>query len=168
MGYNPSHFKGDNMPVETISWNDCQEFINKLNNITHKNFRLPTESEWEFAARGGNKSRHTRFSGSNILEDVAWFANNSNDILQNVALKFPNELGIYDMSGNVWEWCNDCYQEYPKASQEKVNLSQTAFRCICRGGGYKNYPELCRISFRNTYANDAKINTIGFRLCLSE
>ena len=105
MGSNPSNFKGSNLPVECVCWNDCQEFIQKLNSLTGRNFRLPTEAEWEFACRGGNNSRGYKYSGSNNLGSVAWYDDNSGGQTHPVATKAPNELGIYDMSGNVWEWC---------------------------------------------------------------
>ena len=107
MGSNPSNFKGDNLPVESVSWNDCQTFINRLNSYTGRNFRLPTEAEWEFAARGGNYSRHYKYSGSNYIGDVAWYHSNSGHRTHPVGTKQPNELGLYDMSGNVHEWCSD-------------------------------------------------------------
>ena len=111
MGNNPSKFKGDNLPVEQVSWNDCQEFISKLNRITGKLFRLPTEAEWEYAARGGKKSRGYQYSGSNNLSDVAWYDDNSVIKIHAVGTKQPNKLGIY-MRGNVWEWCQDRYDKY--------------------------------------------------------
>ena len=125
MGNNPSYFKGSNLPVEVVSWNDCQEFIRKLNAMTGYNFRLPTEAEWEFAARGGNKSQHYQYSGSNDVGSVAWYGDNSGGKTHPVATKAPNELGIYDMSGNVWEWCEDWYGSYssnatPTASTNDV------------------------------------------------
>ena len=107
MGNNPSEYKGDNLPVEKVSWNDCQEFLSKLNRITGKTFRLPTEAEWEYAARGGNKSRGYQFSGSSNLSDVAWYDDNSGYVTHAVGSKQSNELGIYDMTGNVWEWCHN-------------------------------------------------------------
>ena len=111
MGNNPSKFKGDNKPVESISWNDAQKFIKKLNEITGKEYRLPTEAEWEYAARGGSLTHNYKYSGSNNIDDVTWYSINSGSITHTVGSKLPNELGIYDMSGNVWEWCNDYYKE---------------------------------------------------------
>ena len=112
MGNNPSHFKGANRPVEKVSWDDCQVFIRKLNEKTNRKFRLPTEAEWEFAARGGNKGKNYKYAGSNIIDNVAWYHENSGNETHPVAQKQPNELGIYDMSGNVWEWCQDRYGKY--------------------------------------------------------
>lgn len=117
MGSNPSNFKGDNLPVECVSWNDCQTFINRLNSYTGRNFRLPTEAEWEFAARGGNYSRHYKYSGSNYIGDVAWYDDNSGNRTHPVGTKQANELGLYDMSGNVYEWCSDWYGSYSSYSQ---------------------------------------------------
>ena len=112
MGSNPSHFKGADLPVENVTWYDCQNFIQKLKSLTGQKFRLPTEAEWEFACRGGNKSRGYKYSGSNNLGSVAWYNGNSGGKTRPVGTKAPNELGIYDMSGNVWEWCNDWYADY--------------------------------------------------------
>ncbi|HDP98542.1 MAG TPA: hypothetical protein ENN22_05075, partial [bacterium] len=109
MGSNPSRFKGDNLPVERVSWNDVQEFIRKLNAKTGGNFRLPTEAEREYASRGGSRSAHFKYSGSNNVDNVAWYDNNSGRKTHPVGTKQPNELGLYDMSGNVWEWCSDWY-----------------------------------------------------------
>ena len=105
MGSNPSDFKGAKNPVNNVSWNDCQEFIIKLNRLTGGRFRLPTEAEWEYAARGGNKSRGYIFSGSDYLGSVAWYEDNSGDEVHPIGSKSANELGLYDMSGNVFEWC---------------------------------------------------------------
>ena len=116
MGSNPSNFKGSQKPVEQVSWNDCKQFITKLNQLTGKNFRLPTEAELEYAARGGNKSQGYKYSGNNTIDDVAWYKDNSNSKTHNVKTKSPNELGIYDMSGNVWEWCEDWYGNYSSDS----------------------------------------------------
>ncbi|MBR0324280.1 MAG: SUMF1/EgtB/PvdO family nonheme iron enzyme, partial [Bacteroidales bacterium] len=105
MGTNPSRHKGDNLPVENVTWFDCQEFIRKLNELTGKQFRLPTEAEWEYAARGGKHSYGAKYAGDNDIDNVAWYGDNSNNTTHPVGLKRPNELGLYDMTGNVQEWC---------------------------------------------------------------
>lgn len=120
MGSNPSKFKGDmQRPVECVSYNDCKTFISELNSLTEENFRLPTEAGWEFAARGGNSSKGYEYSGSNSIGNVAWYADNSGSTTYPVKMKSPNELGLYDMTGNVWEWCNDWYdRDYYKNSPQ--------------------------------------------------
>ena len=120
MGKKPSKFKGDNLPVEKVSWDDCLKFIKKLNDITGRDFRLPTEAEWEFAARGGNKSKGYLYSGSNNIANVAWYNNNGGSKSHPVGLKQANELGIFDMSGNVREWCQDLYGDYPNSAQTRL------------------------------------------------
>ncbi|MBQ3247459.1 MAG: SUMF1/EgtB/PvdO family nonheme iron enzyme, partial [Alistipes sp.] len=117
MGKNPSRFKGDNLPVERVSWNDIQKFIEKLNAKTGKRYRLPTEAEWEYAARGGNQSKGYKYSGSNDIGSVAWYTDNSSSPTHPVGQKQPNELGLYDMSGNVYEWCSDWHGSYSSGSQ---------------------------------------------------
>lgn len=134
MGSNPSNFKGDNLPVESVSWNDCQTFINRLNSYTGRNFRLPTEAEWEFAARGGNYSRHYKYSGSNYIGDVAWYDNNSGNRTHPVGTKQPNELGLYDMSGNVYEWCSDWDGSYSSYSQSDPTGPNSGSCRVERGG----------------------------------
>ena len=149
MGKNPSFRKGDNMPVERVSWNDCQNFIEKLNGLTGRKFRLPTEAEWEYAARGGNRSRCYNYSGSNFLDDVAWYAKNSNNTTHDVGTKGPNELGIYDMSGNVWEWCQDWYGGYSSSAQTNpTGPSSDSYR-VYRGGSWYYFASDCRTSIRN-------------------
>ena len=168
MGNNPSNFKGDNLPVENVSWDDCQEFISKLNRITGKTFRLPTEAEWEYAARGGNKSRGYQYSGSNNLLDVAWFWDNSGYQTHDVGTKQPNELGIYDMSGNVCEWCQDWYGKYKRSSQVNPTGANSGSYRVFRGGGWFRDARLCRSSCRYGSSPDYRGDDLGLRLVLSE
>ena len=168
MGNNPSNFKGENLPIENVSWNDCQEFISKLNRITGKTFRLPTEAEWEYAARGSNKSRGYQYSGSNNLSDVAWYGDNSGSKTHVVGIKQPNELGIYDMSGNVWEWCQDWDGEYSSSSQVNPTGANYGFRRVFRGGSWDFDAWACRSSFRNSDSSGTGGNSLGLRLVLSE
>ena len=168
MGNNPSMFKGDNLPVEQVSWDDCQEFISKLNRITGKMFRLPTEAEWEYAARGGNKSRGYQYSGSNNLSDVAWYGNNSGDETHAVGTKQPNELGIYDMSGNVWEWCQDWYETYSSSSQVNPTGANSGSCRVVRGVSWYNNARDCRLSLRGSNTPDFRSSNLGLRLVLSE
>ena len=168
MGSNPSYFKGDNLPVEQVSWNDCQEFLSKLNRITGKTFRLPTEAEWEYAARGGKKSRGCQYSGSNNLSDVAWYWDNSGSKTHAVGSKQSNELGIYDMSGNVWEWCQDWHGRYSKSSQTNPTGATSGSGRVSRGGCWIGDAGLCRSSYRSDDAPDDRNSDFGFRLVLSE
>ena len=153
MGDNPSTFSGTNLPVETVNWDDCQVFINKLNYLTGKKFRLPTEAEWEYAARGGNKTHGYKYAGSNAIEDVALIWDGSK-VLETLPVKQmkPNELGLYDMSGNVYEWCYDWYGSYKSTAQTnpRGNLSYE-IKCtrVMRGGSYLSDSPECRVSFRN-------------------
>jgi formylglycine-generating enzyme required for sulfatase activity len=154
MGNNPSMFKGDmQCPVENVSWNDCQEFIKKLNGITGKNFRLPTEAEWEYAARGGNKSRGYKYSGSDNIGDVAWCNSNSNDKTHPVKTKKANELGIYDMSGNVWEFCHDWYDGtyYSPLPQNNPKGPRFGSFRVIRGGCWGSDGQCCRVAYRSYY-----------------
>lgn len=163
MGSNPSYFSPTNgydenlnRPVEMVTWNDCQSFINKLNQMTGKQFRLPTEAEWEFAARGGNKSHSYKYSGSNTIGDVAWYWDNipSQTIrtpgygTQPVGTKQANELGLYDMSGNVWEWIQDRYGSYSSTAQTNPTGPATGSYRVRRGGGWGYHPKDCRVSKR--------------------
>ena len=166
MGSNPSNFKGNKKPVENVSWNDCQEFITKLNQLTGKNFRLPTEAEWEYAARGGNKSLDYKYSGSDIVGVVAWYYSNCGSQTHDVKTKQANELGIYDMSGNVWEWCNDWYGSYSSSSQTNPKGSASGSYRVARGGGWYNYASSCRVSRRNFSSPDGRSFDSGFRLVL--
>lgn len=214
MKSNPSYFKGDlRLPVESVTWNDCQHFIKKLNHLTGREFHLPTEAQWEFAARGGRRSQGYIYAGSNNINQVAWYANSrksdllaqkqdtSNDWLLYdmlnsvtsrrfqlpgdkplegvkkfpsneirgtyvVASKSPNELGLYDLSGNVWEWCHDVFRKY--SSDEQGNPAGTYLGdCrVIRGGSCDSSAKLCRVSYRNSFPSDDKSNLLGMRLAL--
>ena len=166
MHHNPSAFKGDNLPVEQVSWNDCKAFINKLNITLGVTFRLPTEAEWEYAARGGNKSLGNKFSGSNNLNDVAWFEDNSHNVSHPVKSMDPNELGIYDMSGNVWEWCLDEMHNYSANVQTNPLYSSEGSLRVFRGGSWRNSSGRCRVSYRFNSTPDDCINSVGFRLAM--
>ena len=149
MGTNPSYFKGDNLPVEQVSWDNCLEFISKLNSLTGRKFRLPTEAEWEYAARGGKKSRGYQYSGSFNISDVAWYNGNSGNKIHPIGMKQANELGVYDMSGNVNEWCQDWYGSYVSSSQTNpLGANSGSFR-VCRGGSWYFGTVNCRSSFRS-------------------
>ena len=169
MGNNPSEFRSAKHPVEKVSWDDCQEFIMKLNALTGKGFRLPTEAEWEFAARGGNRSQGYKFSGSNNIDDVAWYDGNSSGRTHDVATKLPNELGLYDMSGNVFEWCQDSYDSYRVEPQVNPIVANVLPFRIRRGGCYGCIAELgrCRVSYRERFPPSINyFNDMGFRLAL--
>ncbi|MGN0037336.1 MAG: SUMF1/EgtB/PvdO family nonheme iron enzyme [Bacteroidaceae bacterium] len=168
MGKNPSQFKGDERPVENVSWEDCQQFLQKLNKLTGRTFRLPTEAEWEYAARGGRKGQGCPYSGSRTLDDVAWYDGNSNGQTHDVGTKQPNELGLYDMTGNVWEWCSDWYGSYSSAAQtDPAGPSSGSYR-VYRGGSWYDGARFCRSSIRVNYAPGGRHSDLGLRLCLSE
>ncbi|MGL4364159.1 MAG: formylglycine-generating enzyme family protein [Bacteroidales bacterium] len=165
MGKNPSGFKGDNLPVEQVSWNDCQEFIKALNKLSGKKFRLPTEAEWEFAARGGNHAKETKYAGSDSINEIAW---HSDTTTHNVGTKQANELGIYDMSGNVWEWCNDWMNDYTRAAVTNPKGAEKGTDRILRGGHFVSTPAQCRVPTRNWRVPTFKNAVIGFRIVLEE
>ena len=169
MGSRPSSFKGLNKPVERVSWNDCQEFIKKLNDLTGLQFRLPTETEWEYAARGGNKSRGYKYSGSNNIGNVAWYWDNSSSTTHQVGTKLPNELGIYDMSGNVREWCSDRYSSIYYSSSPVNNPTGPVMGSghVARGGGWHCDAARCRVANRGYDYLDYRYINIGFRLAHS-
>ena len=167
MGNNPSLFKGDtDLPVESISWDDCQKFLQKLNNqVGDGTFSLPTEAEWEFAARGGNMSKHYKYAGSDDLDEVAWWDENSGSKTQPVAQKKPNELGLYDMSCNVWEWCADWYADYPSTAVTDPTGPQQGDSHVLRGGCYDDFNARgLRVSYRRRYYTGFGIYFCGFRL----
>lgn len=156
MGINPSYFKGDNLPVEMVSWYDCQEFVKKLNELTSMNFALPTEYQWEFAALGGDKSKGYLFAGGNNVLSIGWTDNNSNNHTHIVGQKLPNELGLYDMTGNVWEWCLDAYNENDTQIDETDR--------IIRGGSWFSVSN--EVLSRCSAYIDQKNFHVGFRLVL--
>ena len=169
MGSNPSYFEGDiHRPVEWVSWNDCQEFIKKLNTITGRTFSLPTEAQWEYAARGGKKSKGYKFSGSNNLGDVAWYKENSNNTTHPVAQKQSNELGLYDMTGNVWEWCQDWFNGayYANSPQNNPQGPSSGVIRVLRGGSWFNGPGGCRVSYHDGDLPDYRGDYGGLRLSL--
>lgn len=164
MGSNPSNHKGDNLPVEQVSLHDCQVFIQKLNQLTGKQFRLPTEAEWEYAARGGRKSRGYKYAGSNDIGSVAWYWDNSGNGTHPVATKQANELGVCDMSGNVWEWCSDWYGDYQSSSQSDPQGPSSGSNRVRRGGGYYFIAMSCRVSYRSFNSPGYRGGDLGLRL----
>ncbi len=164
MGSNPSYYSGKQLPVEEVSWNDCQTFITKLNQLTGANFRLPTEAEWEFAARGGHKTLGYKYAGSNTIGDVAWYDSNSSSKTHSVAQKQPNELGLYDMSGNVSEWCQDWYDSYSSAAQTNPTGPASSFARVSRGGEFVLSEKACRVSSRACAGPESAFNFVGLRL----
>lgn len=159
MGDNPSRFKGANLPVEMMSHSECLTFISKLNKLTGQSFRLPTESEWEYAARGGNYSHGYNYSGSNNVDDVAWHSGNSGYTTHPVASKKPNELGLYDMSGNVWEWCSDNYCDDYSSTRSSDDI-------VHRGGSYGMTSYSCRVACRASCNSSSYYSSLGLRLAL--
>jgi len=156
--------KGDNYPMYYVNMNDVQEFIQKLNAQTGKQYRLPTEAEWEYAARGGNKSQGYKYSGSDNADDVAWYSQNSSGATHPVGTKSPNELGIYDMSGNVEEWCSDKYGKYSSNAQTNPQGSSSGLQVI-RGGAHYMLPvNFVRVSSRSDRSSNSRFFDLGFRL----
>ena len=157
---------GSNYPMYYISWEECQEFVAKLNQMTGENFSLPTEAEWEYAARGGNMSRGYKYSGSNAIDDVAWYWDNSSSSTHPVGTKLPNELGLHDMTGNVWEWCSDWYGDYSSSSQTNPTGPTTGSSCVLRGGSWGDYAQYCRVANRTYFSPGGNGFRFGFRLAL--
>ena len=166
MGSNPSYFAGAKNPVEQVSWNACQEFVSRLNSLTGRTFRLPTEAEWEYAARGGKKSSHYKYSGSGNIGDVAWYGGNSGGTTHAVGTKTANELGIYDMSGNVWEWCSDWYGSYSAGAQTNPQGPSSGSFRVLRGGSWGDIARSCRVSYRGGSFPDSSSYGYGLRLVL--
>ena len=166
-GWTSEYGRGDNYPAHMVSYDDIvNEFIPKLNRLTGKTFRLPTEAEWEYAARGGNKSKGYKYSGSNTPGSVAWYKDNSGSKTHPVKTKAANELGLYDMSGNMWEWCSDWYGDYSSGSQTNpVGASSGSYR-VLRGGGWRSSARYCRVSDRYYNNPDSRTYNYGFRLVI--
>ncbi len=169
----PSQFRGDELPVVCVSWIECQKFISKLNEAVKeqlppgKQFRLPTEAEWEFAARGGVKSERHKYSGSDNIDEVAWYGGNSSSRTHDVKTKRPNELDIYNMSGNVWEWCQDWYSDnYESNEQNDPTGPVSGSSRVYRGGSWYGSADCCRVAYRYHYTPDYGYSNLGFRLVL--
>ena len=166
MGSNPSTIQGDNLPVENVTWEQVQEFITLLNENSGLNYRLPTEAEWEFAARGGNNSEGFIYSGNSVLGACGWFYSNGESTTHEVGTKFPNELGIYDMSGNVREWCYDWFDYYSSESQENPQGPSDGYLKVNRGGSWTTPAVNCRNSYRHSNYPYESSQDLGFRLVL--
>ena len=161
MGTNPSYFKNcDNCPVETVSWDNIEDFLKKLNEKTGKTYRLPTEAEWEYAAKA---NQNTKYSGSDDLETVAWYNENSDNETHPVGKKAANAWGLYDMSGNVWEWCSDWYGAYSSGSQSNPTGATSGTDRVLRGGSWNDNPVYCRVAYRYDFPGDRDLR-YGFRL----
>ncbi len=170
MGDNPSRFNGcDACPVEKVNWNDIQTFLQILNSRSGTvKYRLPTEAEWEYAARGGPQSNGYTYAGSNIINDVAWYNGNSEGRTHSVKSKTPNELGLYDMAGNVWEWCSDWYGNYTSESQTNpTGLSSFSPDHVVRGGSWYRTPQVCRVASRGYAQGIFRYDFLGFRIARS-
>ena len=176
MGSNPSdHKSGDNYPVEQVNWYDCQDFVEKLSELTGRHFRLPTEAEWEYAARGGQRSRGYRYSGSYNLDEIGWHVGNTHRNKKEVGTKKPNELGLYDMTGNVSEWCQgkldiEYYHHSPSINPQGPDRSTYKDNRCFRGGSFcddEKYDEL-KVYTRNTgMPPEEKYGHLGLRLAMS-
>ncbi len=176
MGDNPSHFKGDDLPVEQVSWHDAVEFCQKLTEREQRAgrledgyvYRLPTEAEWEYAARGGATGRNTRYAGSDALTVVGWYSDNSENMTQPVATKPGNELGLHDMSGNVWEWCQDWYQDSYSGlgTNDPLGPDSGSYR-VYRGGSGNDTAAFCRVATRLWNDPSNANSALGFRVVLA-
>jgi formylglycine-generating enzyme required for sulfatase activity len=173
MGNNPSKFSGcPKCPVEQVSWDEIQVFIKKLNTQTGKSYRLPTEAEWEYAAKGGNNYSSYKYSGSDSIDEVAWYANNFGNINQPthpIGSKNANVLGLYDMSGNVWEWCSDWYDEtyYQYSIKSNPEGGLNGNRRVVRGGSWSGGTDNCRLAYRSSFEPNDSHFILGFRLACS-
>ena len=168
MGWNPSNWKAPNRPVECVTWDDCQKFLMKLNALTGMQFCLPTEAQWEYAARGGKCSKGYKYAGSNDLGSVAWYYGNSNGETHDVKQKEPNELGFYDMTGNVWEWCNDWLagSYYANSPEHNPQGPGSGYCRVLRGGTWCCDARRCRLSYRDLDGPGCGGNGYGLRFAL--
>jgi len=168
MGTNPSHFKGATNPVETVSWNDATKFCKKLSKKTRQAVRLPTEAEWEYACRAGTTTRFSFGDEDGALGDYAWHNDNSGDTTRPVGQKKPNAWGLFDMFGNMWEWCADWYGDYPKGAATDPQGPASGAYHVFRGGGVLGSPELyCRSAARLDIAGNLDYAYGGFRVVVS-
>ena len=163
---NPSTIKGDNLPVNNVLWEEAQAFVEKLSQTTGQNFYLPTEAEWEYAARGGKKSKGYLYAGSNKVDEVAWYNSNSGGVTHPVAQKMSNELGIYDMSGNVWEWCSDWLAPYTAEAQLNPTGPATGECHVYHGGGWDHSQSYCRSSHRRITISGYVQQALGLRVVM--
>jgi len=166
-GYKPSRFKGDDLPVERVSWQDIQEFLSRLNSATPTNgkrYRLPTEAEWEYTARGGMNGKNYLFAGDNNLGNMGWHKGNSSGKTNPVGSKKPNNLGIYDMSGNVFEWVNDWFGTYSSSDNANPKGPNSGTFRVIRGGGWNSETQDCRVSARGRNSPGGRYDDLGFRL----
>ena len=168
MGNNPSYFQGERHPVEQVNWMDCQAFVEKLSKMTGLTFRLPTEAEWEYAARGGNKGKGHKYSGGDLLTQVAWYNENSGGTSHEVGEKAPNELGLYDMSGNIWEWVQDWKGDFTDEEQTNPTGPEEGDERICRGGGWNREHDRCRVSYRGDDEPDLRYRSLGLRVVMEK
>lgn len=167
MGSNPSGYTDDALlPVESVTWVDCQNFINKLNELTGNSFRLPTEAEWEYAARGGKYSKNNFYCGSDTLANVGWYKDNSGERPQKIKQLAPNELGLYDMSGNIWEWCNDWYSDYIAEETKNPKGAEEGRTRVVRGGCWLMDENICRPADRSSAAPRGSGCIVGLRLAM--
>ena len=164
LNWSETYGRGDNIPAYNLSRSDALNFLNKLSVMTRYAFQLPTEAQWEFAALGGNNTQHFRYSGGNNVDDVAWHKNNADNKLHNVGEKQANELGLYDMSGSLWEWCRDLYNTYPEESQHDPYCS-SGNSYVLRGGSWTYLPSFCRVTCRDSYHDNRSVAN-GFRVAL--
>lgn len=165
-GWTTEYGRGDNYPAYRVGYEDVQEFIKRLNKRTGCTFRLPTEAEWEYAARGGSRSRDYKYSGSNTLGDVAWYHDNSRWMTHTVKRKQANELGLFDMSGNVWEWCQDRYGNYGSGSSRNPQGPSSGPIRVIRGGSWYGDASSCRVSGHHNSNPSSRTVNLGFRLVL--